>query len=225
MITMPLVHEACRANIRASVNHLRHGSDIIENLIQNAACWSWRRILAGKTGVVDSSRICRLRTDKGASQSNFETDERHAEARKHMSDIPAYEAHSGELQRRRCPPIAGPTCGIVITEVSDSRVAGELAGSWNPSWRRMAAYIRTIVTLSRYRGGIRLRRHNLPAEATWFPPPSELKSNHLGTARDGTIIGVATPVAIAEEPHRCGMPSSFHKESRRTFSCISLQPK
>lgn len=29
-----LIHEAVRANIRASVNHLRSGSDIIENLIQ-----------------------------------------------------------------------------------------------------------------------------------------------------------------------------------------------
>jgi carbonic anhydrase len=30
-----LVREAVRANIRASAMHLRHGSDIIENLIQN----------------------------------------------------------------------------------------------------------------------------------------------------------------------------------------------
>jgi carbonic anhydrase len=29
-----LVHQAVRANIRASVNHLRHGSEIIEQLIQ-----------------------------------------------------------------------------------------------------------------------------------------------------------------------------------------------
>jgi carbonic anhydrase len=30
-----LVHEAVRANIRASAMRLRHGSEIIENLIQN----------------------------------------------------------------------------------------------------------------------------------------------------------------------------------------------
>jgi len=30
-----LVHHAVRANIRASVNHLRHGSRILENLMQN----------------------------------------------------------------------------------------------------------------------------------------------------------------------------------------------
>jgi carbonic anhydrase len=30
-----LIHEAVRANIRASAMHLRHGSEIIENLIQS----------------------------------------------------------------------------------------------------------------------------------------------------------------------------------------------
>lgn len=30
-----LVHQSVRANIRASANHLRHGSDLLENLIQN----------------------------------------------------------------------------------------------------------------------------------------------------------------------------------------------
>jgi carbonic anhydrase len=30
-----LIHEAVRANIRSSVKHLRHGSEIIQNLIQN----------------------------------------------------------------------------------------------------------------------------------------------------------------------------------------------
>ena len=30
-----LVHQSVRANIRASVNHLRHGSELLENLIQN----------------------------------------------------------------------------------------------------------------------------------------------------------------------------------------------
>ncbi len=30
-----LVHQSIRANIRASANHLRHGSELLENLIQN----------------------------------------------------------------------------------------------------------------------------------------------------------------------------------------------
>src|ERR1700724_2630686 len=48
-----LVREACRANIRASVNHLRHGSDIIENLIQNAGLLVVGAEYSLGTGVVD----------------------------------------------------------------------------------------------------------------------------------------------------------------------------
>jgi carbonic anhydrase len=48
-----LVHEACRANIRASVNHLRHGSDIIENLTQNAGLMVVGAEYSLETGVVD----------------------------------------------------------------------------------------------------------------------------------------------------------------------------
>lgn len=48
-----LAREACRANIRASVNHLRHGSDIIENLIQNAGLMVVGAEYSLETGVVD----------------------------------------------------------------------------------------------------------------------------------------------------------------------------
>jgi carbonic anhydrase len=48
-----LLHHAVRANIRASANHLRHGSEILENLIQK-----YQLIVVGaeyslETGVVD----------------------------------------------------------------------------------------------------------------------------------------------------------------------------
>jgi len=48
-----LVHEAVRANIRASVKQLRHGSDIIENLIQNAGLMVVGAEDSLQTGVVD----------------------------------------------------------------------------------------------------------------------------------------------------------------------------
>jgi carbonic anhydrase len=48
-----LVHAACRANIRASVSHLRHGSDIIENLTQNAGLVVVGAEYSLETGVVD----------------------------------------------------------------------------------------------------------------------------------------------------------------------------
>src|SRR5271163_3819203 len=48
-----LLQAAVRANIRASVRHLRHGSDIIENLIQNAGLMVVGAEYSLETGVVD----------------------------------------------------------------------------------------------------------------------------------------------------------------------------
>ncbi len=48
-----LVHEAVRANIRASVRNLRHGSDIIEKLIQNAGLRVVGAEYSLETGMVD----------------------------------------------------------------------------------------------------------------------------------------------------------------------------
>ncbi|HWX81266.1 MAG TPA: carbonic anhydrase [Steroidobacteraceae bacterium] len=48
-----LVDAAVRANIRASVRNLRHGSDIIENLIQNAGLRVVGAEYSLETGVVD----------------------------------------------------------------------------------------------------------------------------------------------------------------------------
>jgi carbonic anhydrase len=48
-----LVREAVRANIRASARRLRHGSDIIENLIQNAGLLVVAAEYSLETGVVE----------------------------------------------------------------------------------------------------------------------------------------------------------------------------
>lgn len=48
-----LVHQAVRANIRASVNHLRHGSEIIEQLIREDDLWVVGAEYSLKSGVVD----------------------------------------------------------------------------------------------------------------------------------------------------------------------------
>jgi carbonic anhydrase len=48
-----LLHAAVRANIRASVRNLRHGSDIIQNLIQNAGLRVVGAEYSLQTGVVD----------------------------------------------------------------------------------------------------------------------------------------------------------------------------
>lgn len=48
-----LVHHAVRANIRASANHLRHGSQILEHLIQHDGLLVVGAEYALETGVVD----------------------------------------------------------------------------------------------------------------------------------------------------------------------------
>ncbi len=48
-----LMHQAVRANIRMSVNHLRHGSQILENLIQNDGLLVVGAEYSLETGVVD----------------------------------------------------------------------------------------------------------------------------------------------------------------------------
>jgi carbonic anhydrase len=48
-----LVHQAVRANIRASANHLRHGSKVIEQLIHNAGLQVVGAEYSLETGVVD----------------------------------------------------------------------------------------------------------------------------------------------------------------------------
>src|SRR5580692_271889 len=48
-----LLHAAVRANIRASVKHLRHGSEIIENLIHNSGLMVVGAEYSLETGVVE----------------------------------------------------------------------------------------------------------------------------------------------------------------------------
>ena len=48
-----LLHHAVRANIRVSANHLRHGSQILEHLIQNEELWVVGAEYSLETGYVD----------------------------------------------------------------------------------------------------------------------------------------------------------------------------
>jgi carbonic anhydrase len=48
-----LVHLAVRANVRVSVNHLQHGSEVLENLIQNAGLVVVGAEYSLETGLVD----------------------------------------------------------------------------------------------------------------------------------------------------------------------------
>jgi 1,4-dihydroxy-2-naphthoyl-CoA hydrolase len=119
--------------------------------------------------------------------------------------------------------------GIVITEVTAARVCGELPVVESVMAPNGYLHAGTVVTLADTLSGYGCVA-NLPAGATGFTT-IELKSNHLSTAREGTIAGVATPV------HRGKTTQVWdaivtHKDSGRTlavFRCTQLiiyaQPK
>jgi 1,4-dihydroxy-2-naphthoyl-CoA hydrolase len=112
--------------------------------------------------------------------------------------------------------------GIVITEVSASRVSGELPVVESVMAPNGYLHAGTIVTLADTVCGYGCIA-NLPADASGFTT-IELKSNHLGTTLDGTIVAVATPL------HRGKTTQVWdaivtHKESGRTlaaFRCTQM---
>jgi 1,4-dihydroxy-2-naphthoyl-CoA hydrolase len=119
--------------------------------------------------------------------------------------------------------------GVVITEVTEGRVSGELPVVQSAMAPNGFLHAGTVVTLADTLCGYGCVA-NLPADASGFTT-IELKSNHLGTALEGSIVGVATPV------HRGRTTQVWdaivtHKETGRTlavFRCTQLviysQPK
>lgn len=86
--------------------------------------------------------------------------------------------------------------GIIITHAADSEVRGELAvKEWHMAPNGFL-HAGTIVTLADTCAGYGCIA-NLPPAATGFTT-IELKSNHLGTAKDGTIVGSAKPVHLGK---------------------------
>jgi 1,4-dihydroxy-2-naphthoyl-CoA hydrolase len=86
--------------------------------------------------------------------------------------------------------------GILITQVSGSEVRAELAVSEMHMAPNGFLHAGTVVTLADTCAGYGCVA-NLPACATGFTT-IELKSNHLGTAREGTILGSAKAVHLGK---------------------------
>src|SRR5258707_9037959 len=112
--------------------------------------------------------------------------------------------------------------GILITEVSAARVSGELPVVEAVMAPNGYLHAGTVVTLADTLSGYGCVA-NLPADATGFTT-IELKSNRLGTTRDGTIIGVATPVHRGKTTQVWDAVVT-HQESGRTlavFRCTQM---
>ena len=112
--------------------------------------------------------------------------------------------------------------GIVITEVSASKVSGELPVVESVMAPNGYLHAGTIVTLADTVSGYGCIA-SLPADAAGFTT-IELKSNHLGTTLDGTIVAVATPLHRGKTTQVWDAVVT-HKESGRTlavFRCTQM---
>jgi uncharacterized protein (TIGR00369 family) len=86
--------------------------------------------------------------------------------------------------------------GIVFTQANESELRAELAIKETHMAPNGYLHAGTIVTLADTCAGYGCRV-NLPPGATGFTT-IELKANHLGTAREGTIVASAKPVHLGK---------------------------
>jgi uncharacterized protein (TIGR00369 family) len=86
--------------------------------------------------------------------------------------------------------------GVVFTHLGESELRAELVIKEIHMAPNGYLHAGTIVTLADTCAGYGCRV-NLPPGATGFTT-IELKSNHLGTAREGTIVGSAKPVHLGK---------------------------
>ena len=112
--------------------------------------------------------------------------------------------------------------GIVITHAADSEVRGELAVEERHMAPNGFLHAGTVVTLADTCAGYGCILI-LPPGATGFTT-IELKSNHLGTAKQGTIVGIAKPVHLGKTTQVWDTTVS-HRDSGKTialFRCTQM---
>ncbi|MEP6883554.1 MAG: PaaI family thioesterase [Gammaproteobacteria bacterium] len=112
--------------------------------------------------------------------------------------------------------------GIVITHASESEIRAELQVNDTVMAPNGFLHAGTVVALADTLAGYGCIA-NLPPGAVGFTT-IELKSNHLGTAREGTIVGCAKPVHLGKTTHVWDATVT-RKETGKTialFRCTQL---
>ena len=112
--------------------------------------------------------------------------------------------------------------GIVITHVGESELKAELAVKEMHMAPNGFLHAGTVVTLADTCAGYGCIV-NLPPGATGFTT-IELKSNHLGTAKEGTIVGSAKPMHLGKTTQVWDTVVT-HKDSGKTialFRCTQM---
>lgn len=112
--------------------------------------------------------------------------------------------------------------GIIITRVDASEIGAELSINETLMAPNGFLHAGSVITLADTCAGYGCIV-NLPAGATGFTT-IELKSNHLGTAREGSIVGVAKPAHLGKTTQVWDAVVT-HKESGKTlalFRCTQM---
>jgi 1,4-dihydroxy-2-naphthoyl-CoA hydrolase len=112
--------------------------------------------------------------------------------------------------------------GIVITRADKTEMRGELRITEVHMAPNGFLHAGTVVTLADTCAGYGCIAH-LPPGASGFTT-IELKSNHLGTAREGTIVGVAKPAHLGKTTQVWDTVVT-HQESGKTlalFRCTQM---
>jgi len=112
--------------------------------------------------------------------------------------------------------------GIVVTHADGSEVAAEIAVTETHMAPNGYLHAGTVVTLADTCAGYGCIA-NLPPGATGFTT-IELKSNHFGTAKEGTIVGSAKPVHLGKTTQVWDTIVT-HRDSGKTialFRCTQL---
>ena len=112
--------------------------------------------------------------------------------------------------------------GIVVTHADGSEVAAEIAVTETHMAPNGYLHAGTVITLADTCAGYGCIL-NLPPGATGFTTV-ELKSNHLGTAKEGTIVGSAKPVHLGKTA-QVWDTVVIHKETGKTialFRCTQM---
>jgi uncharacterized protein (TIGR00369 family) len=112
--------------------------------------------------------------------------------------------------------------GIVVTHADGSEVTAEIAVTETHMAPNGYLHAGTVITLADTCAGYGCIL-NLPPGATGFTTV-ELKSNHLGTAKEGTIVGSAKAVHLGKTTQVWDTVVT-HKDTRKTialFRCTQM---
>ena len=126
-----------------------------------------------------------------------------------------------ELNRRGVGKLPGHL-GIVITDSGPEEIRAEMPVVAHLMAPNGFLHAGSVVTLADTAAGYGCVV-NLPAEASGFTTV-ELKSNHLGTARDGTVDVVARPVHLGRTT-QVWDSAVTHRETGKTialFRCTQM---